>query len=329
MIRITTASLPGQGGRPYKSLPRKCNYLISVGKEHFRDGYLKSTLALISSEFEECTLIITGTLQRFNIEALEGETRETAYKLSLKREIEFIEKVSKLIQDLESSCKFILIPWDKYREKKFFKTNLKVVEDLLIKKKVFSEAMTKTVNQYCEKHSEEEAIFDKKLFIKNSKEFLKEECAAMFFWPMQLTLYPSGATPILFEMSKYINFLSHTKTTLSWQKIKFKNKRIKENTVITKEKTKDHLDTAILQVKKINIIYAPTIFKKRKLEIDDKFKLCSEQLRVFMKLILIMASDKSEINDYLLITLNEINEFKENIESYSESIFKEKNFDFK
>ena len=146
-------------------LPDECSALISVGKEHFKDQYLKALIGSFDRIFSSATLIVAGTLQRYNIAIIKGQTPMQAYADAKKQEDLFIALVRRYAQQLrllkkalnvvQSSCNFKYIPWGTYKNHTDFEARLFEVNQLL-QTDPFKRALAETVGAFSEKHLHED-----------------------------------------------------------------------------------------------------------------------------------------------------------------------------
>lgn len=204
--KIKIISVTPRSARNLIERKRKCFIAASLNNSFFNTEKLDLLLNWTSKRFDQCIIIISDYLYRYNVEILTGKTGKDA-----EIEANAIGQGFKNILDKYLSAyseeKFKVIHWKEYTQKPDFVFSLTTVEALYDSNQQFRNSVDKTAKDFISRLSLREVkpvISDNKA-IELSIKFILEECAVYNLLSLDgynVDIYPGTYLPVLQDISE-------------------------------------------------------------------------------------------------------------------------------
>lgn len=160
-----------------------CYLLISVGQKYHEGEKLAATIDLVSRRFEQCTILVADTLQRYNQDEFFRGDYETACRNSLRYGDEWLARNEPIYSKL--SIPYKISRWDEWINTASYFRSRAEFENIYEKNAALRNSLNESIDEFITRlkkraTKKEEDYFSMRYAYCLS--YLKEECTTMLLW---------------------------------------------------------------------------------------------------------------------------------------------------
>ncbi len=189
--------------QPYTK-SKKTILLISIGQEYYEGPKFESIIELINTcDFESCTVMIAGILQRHNY--MNSMTEKLAIEAAINNRNSWMERNKRILSKLEAPNSIVY--WDEHlANKDFFIEHLNMLKDAYAHDVDIKTSIDRTIEKYFIRRHDILANHSQDLAFKNCLNYILEECVILMpMWASQgydYIIYPKKMTDAMQMMHK-------------------------------------------------------------------------------------------------------------------------------
>lgn len=173
----------------------KCLMPISVGQMVHEGEKFIATLELINRTFNDCTILIDDTIQRYTYK-IENENKSDSelYEQALREGDMWLERNIHIINSLTIPHR--ILRWDDWLKHPNYQNQKNKIDNYYNDNLVYKEAVDSNINIFLERYAlKNEKLKNYEQAFNYCLEYLKEECACMCLWALEgyhFEVYPTG-----------------------------------------------------------------------------------------------------------------------------------------
>ena len=157
---------------------------ISIGQDSKNTARFSALLKLIFEHFENCTITLHDTLQRYTMAIQTGHDASHCYQDAKNLGDEWLAAHEKICKDYEGHIK--IVRWDEWLNHPSFEESKQMIMDDMQKDSAYKQYFTESIDTYLNRYEnrlEPSSVFNRKKSESLCLEYLIEECAALCLWP--------------------------------------------------------------------------------------------------------------------------------------------------
>jgi tRNA-dependent cyclodipeptide synthase len=157
---------------------------ISIGQDSKNTTRFSALLKLIFQHFENCTITLHDTLQRYTMAIQTGRTSSDCYQDAMLLGDQWLAAHQKLCNDYGDRIK--IIRWDEWLNHTLFKDSQQMIKDEIQNDSAYKQYFTESIDAYLNRYANrltESSVFNRKQAESLCLDYLIEECAILCLWP--------------------------------------------------------------------------------------------------------------------------------------------------